>query len=171
MLYSLRASAPPQKCKVLSRGGEECRGRVQTITKLLGEPCVLARRNPKSDRSRSERPHKLKKFTVTENAKKPAQGRLFCVFGWGTRIRTLVDGVRVRSPAARRSPKFRRQGQGVRAKACRIFYLFEYCGRLRALCRPTFFRSTSRASRVRKPALRIRLRNSSSKSTNARAIP
>ena len=28
-------------------------------------------------------------------------------FGWGTRIRTLVDGVRVRSPAARRSPKKR----------------------------------------------------------------
>ncbi len=25
--------------------------------------------------------------------------------GWGTRIRTSVDGVRVRSPAARRSPK------------------------------------------------------------------
>ena len=26
-------------------------------------------------------------------------------FGWGTRIRTWVDGVRVRSPTARRSPK------------------------------------------------------------------
>ena len=27
-----------------------------------------------------------------------------CCIGWGTRIRTWVDGVRVRSPAARRSP-------------------------------------------------------------------
>ena len=27
------------------------------------------------------------------------------LFGWGTRIRTLVGGVRVRSPAARRFPK------------------------------------------------------------------
>ena len=26
------------------------------------------------------------------------------LIGWGTRIRTSVDGVRVRSPAARRSP-------------------------------------------------------------------
>jgi hypothetical protein len=31
-------------------------------------------------------------------------------------------------------------------------YLLEYCGRLRDLCRPTFLRSTSRASRVKKPA-------------------
>lgn len=31
---------------------------------------------------------------------------------------------------------------------------FENCGRLRALCSPTFLRSTARASRVRKPALR-----------------
>ena len=28
----------------------------------------------------------------------------FILYGWGTRIRTLVGGVRVRSPAARRSP-------------------------------------------------------------------
>ena len=31
-------------------------------------------------------------------------------------------------------------------------YRFEYCLRRRALCRPTFFRSTSRASRVTSPA-------------------
>jgi len=30
----------------------------------------------------------------------------------------------------------------------------EYCGALRALCRPTFLRSTLRESRVTKPALR-----------------
>lgn len=30
------------------------------------------------------------------------------IAGWGTRIRTLVGGVRVRSPTARRSPKFAR---------------------------------------------------------------
>ena len=31
--------------------------------------------------------------------------RAFFIIGWGTRIRTLVGGVRVRSPTARRSPK------------------------------------------------------------------
>jgi len=31
-------------------------------------------------------------------------------------------------------------------------YRFEYCGRFRALCRPYFLRSTSRASLVRNPA-------------------
>ena len=35
--------------------------------------------------------------------KAPVWG-LFYQYGWGTRIRTLVGGVRVRSPAARRSP-------------------------------------------------------------------
>ena len=35
--------------------------------------------------------------------KAPVWG-LFYMYGWGTRIRTLVGGVRVRSPAARRSP-------------------------------------------------------------------
>ena len=39
---------------------------------------------------------------------------------------------------------------------------FEYCGRLRALCNPTFLRSTSRASRVRKPAWRNGRRSPSS---------
>src|SRR5690606_5563864 len=38
----------------------------------------------------------------------------------------------------------------------------EYWGRLRALCRPTFLRSTSRASRVRKPARRREERRFSS---------
>jgi len=42
------------------------------------------------------------------------------------------------------------------------YYRLEYCGRLRALCRPTFLRSTSRASRVRKPARRMGMRRFSS---------
>src|SRR6185503_13594558 len=33
-----------------------------------------------------------------------------------------------------------------------LVYRFEYCPRRRALCRPTFLRSTSRASRVTSPA-------------------
>lgn len=41
----------------------------------------------------------------------------------------------------------------------------------RALCRPTFLRSTSRASRVMKPALRSSDFRVSSYSTNARAMP
>ena len=46
------------------------------------------------------------------NQKRPAKAGLF-VIGWGTRIRTWVDGVRVRSPTARRSPN------AVRATAAR----------------------------------------------------
>gem|GEM_PF-5333391 len=41
----------------------------------------------------------------------------------------------------------------------------------RALCRPTFLRSTSRASRVMNPALRSSAFNVSSYSTKARAMP
>ena len=41
-------------------------------------------------------------------------------------------------------------------------YRFEYCGRLRALRKPTFLRSTSRASRVTKPAPRSVPRSESS---------
>ena len=41
-------------------------------------------------------------------------------------------------------------------------YRFEYWGRLRALCSPTFLRSTSRASRVTKPARRNGARQLSS---------
>jgi hypothetical protein len=33
------------------------------------------------------------------------------LIGWGTRIRTSVDGVRVRSPAARRSPKLKTKSE------------------------------------------------------------
>jgi hypothetical protein len=42
-------------------------------------------------------------FLVVPNKSNPLQSGLL-LFGWGTRIRTWVDGVRVRSPAARRSP-------------------------------------------------------------------
>src|SRR3546814_969280 len=41
----------------------------------------------------------------------------------------------------------------------------------RALCRPTFLRSTSRASRVMKPAVRSSPLSDSSYSTSARAMP
>src|SRR5574337_762369 len=47
----------------------------------------------------------------------------------------------------------------------------ENCLRRRALCRPTFLRSTSRASRVTKPALRSTGLSSASKSISARVIP
>jgi len=47
----------------------------------------------------------------------------------------------------------------------------EYWVALRALCRPIFFRSTARASRVRKPAVRISLRRLSSYTVSARASP
>ena len=47
----------------------------------------------------------------------------------------------------------------------------EYCVARRALCRPTFLRSTSRASRVMKPALRSSDFRVSSYSTSARAMP
>jgi hypothetical protein len=42
--------------------------------------------------------------------KAPKQGP-FLLYGWGTRIRTLVGGVRVRSPAARRSPNMENVGR------------------------------------------------------------
>jgi hypothetical protein len=48
---------------------------------------------------------------------------------------------------------------------------FENCGRLRALRRPAFLRSTIRASRVRKPSRLRTPRSSGSASTRARAIP
>ena len=47
----------------------------------------------------------------------------------------------------------------------------EYCGRLRALCSPTFLRSTSRASRVTNPARRSWAFRLSSYSTRARVMP
>ncbi len=47
----------------------------------------------------------------------------------------------------------------------------EYCGPRRALRRPTFLRSTSRASRVTKPALRSGERSVSSYLMSARAMP
>ncbi len=43
-------------------------------------------------------------FSCRDGKKKPANMAGSC-FGWGTRIRTLVDGVRVRCPTTRRSPK------------------------------------------------------------------
>ena len=48
---------------------------------------------------------------------------------------------------------------------------FEYCVARRALRKPTFFRSTSRASRVTKPALRRLGRKLSSYSMSARVKP
>ena len=39
-----------------------------------------------------------------KNKKPPDRG--FFIFGWGTRIRTLIDGVRVRCPAVRRFPNY-----------------------------------------------------------------
>src|SRR5215211_5872452 len=48
---------------------------------------------------------------------------------------------------------------------------FENWGALRALCSPAFFRSTIRASRVRKPARFSGTRSSGSASTSARAMP
>src|SRR5581483_10623011 len=45
------------------------------------------------------------------------------------------------------------------------------CGALRALCRPAFLRSTSRASRVKKPARFSGTRSSGLTSTSARATP
>src|SRR5882672_1083420 len=47
----------------------------------------------------------------------------------------------------------------------------EYCGPRRALRLPTFLRSTSRASRVTKPAMRNALRSSGSYSISARVMP
>src|SRR5574337_271558 len=47
----------------------------------------------------------------------------------------------------------------------------ENCLRRRALCRPTFLRSTSRASRVTNPALRSTGLSSASKSMRARVMP
>src|SRR5207244_4750533 len=48
---------------------------------------------------------------------------------------------------------------------------FEYCGRLRALCRPYFLRSTSRGSRVTKPAFLSGERSSGSAWSSARGRP
>jgi hypothetical protein len=53
----------------------------------------------------------------------------------------------------------------------RLDYRFEYCGRLRAFLSPTFFRSTSRESRVTNPAFRKGARNVSSYLIRARVIP
>src|SRR5687768_10998603 len=50
-------------------------------------------------------------------------------------------------------------------------YRFEYCGRLRALCRPYFLRSTARGSRVTKPAFLSGERKSELTFINARVIP
>ena len=50
-------------------------------------------------------------------------------------------------------------------------YRLENCGALRALWRPAFLRSTTRASRVRKPSRLSGTRSSGSASTSARAIP
>ena len=50
-------------------------------------------------------------------------------------------------------------------------YRLENCGALRALCSPAFLRSTTRASRVRKPSRLSGTRSSGSASTSARAIP
>ena len=47
--------------------------------------------------------------------KSPLPGALF--FGWGTRIRTWVGGVRVRSPTARRSPNKRIVGAALNASS------------------------------------------------------
>jgi len=48
---------------------------------------------------------------------------------------------------------------------------FEYCLRFRALCKPTFFRSTSRASRVTRPALLRSGLSAGSYSIRARVRP
>jgi hypothetical protein len=48
---------------------------------------------------------------------------------------------------------------------------FEYCGRLRALCRPYFLRSTLRESRVMKPAFLRAGRRSGFASRSARVMP
>ena len=50
-------------------------------------------------------------------------------------------------------------------------YRLENCGALRALWRPAFLRSTTRASRVRNPSRLSGTRSSGSASTRARAIP
>jgi hypothetical protein len=48
---------------------------------------------------------------------------------------------------------------------------FVYCGRLRALCRPYFLRSTSRGSRVTNPAFFNAGRNSGLAARSARVMP
>jgi hypothetical protein len=94
---------------------------------------------------------------------KPATRAGSVRIGWGTRIRTLVGGVRVRSPAARRSPNkvssARHRGKP-RMPVQRDQRLENWVAR-RALRRPTFLRSTSRASRVTRPARRRVGRSSS----------
>ena len=63
--------------------------------------------------SRSARTFQLR--TPVPKKKSPLPGALFS--GWGTRIRTWVGGVRVRSPTARRSPNKRIVGAALNASS------------------------------------------------------
>lgn len=65
----------------------------------------------------------------------------------------------------------RREDRGRSRPSQRSDQRFENWVARRALCRPIFLRSTSRASRVMKPALRSSDFSDSSYSTNARAMP
>src|SRR5206468_7717334 len=78
---------------------------------------------------------------------------------------TLVDGRRHAD-----GPAGRETGGAIERK--REDQRFEYCGALRAFLRPAFLRSTTRASRVRKPAFFSAGRLcSSSIAFSARAMP
>jgi len=60
---------------------------------------------------------------------------------------------------------------GIAPSRCQGSQRLEYCGRLRALWRPYFFRSTARGSRVTKPAFFNGERNSGFTFNRARVIP
>ncbi len=69
----------------------------------------------------------------------------------GMSRRTRRNPVR-RPPSLSRRPAGRYTPPPPRPPRRRRHQRFEYCGRLRALCRPYFLRSTTRLSRVRKPS-------------------